>query len=133
MLGPVADPLMQLSFGRHVDASRRFVQDQQLWFCQVPAGKHHFLLVAAGQGVNRLLVRLTSHAQCVERANLIPFIYRLHYTLHTPNPQFGAILLGIVSLVWVFDCFVGLYLTWPAKSLRLTAIVFTLESTKSAS
>lgn len=45
--------------------------------------------------------------------NLMPFIYKLHFNLALG--EFGMWLLGIVALVWTLDCFVGFYLTLPAK------------------
>lgn len=48
----------------------------------------------------------------VDRAHLMPFLYKLHYTLHVPG-NWGEWLFGIVALVWMFDCFVGAYLTFP--------------------
>jgi uncharacterized iron-regulated membrane protein len=50
----------------------------------------------------------------LDRAHLIPFLYVLHYSLHLPE-RWGIWLMGIVGLVWVFDCFVGLYLTFPHR------------------
>jgi uncharacterized iron-regulated membrane protein len=44
--------------------------------------------------------------------NLMPFIYTLHYELALGS--FGIWILGIVALAWTLDCFVGLYLTFPA-------------------
>jgi uncharacterized iron-regulated membrane protein len=49
---------------------------------------------------------------CIERRHLIPFLYKLHHTLHLPG-RIGTWLMGIVAIVWVFDCFVGAYLTFP--------------------
>lgn len=46
-----------------------------------------------------------------DRAHLIPFLYELHHRLHLG--QWGGRLLGAVAVVWVLDCFVGLYLAWP--------------------
>ncbi len=46
------------------------------------------------------------------RASLIPFLYRLHYTLYVPG-DWGEWFMGIVALVWLLDCFVGAYLTLP--------------------
>ena len=43
--------------------------------------------------------------------NLMPFIYRLHYSLALG--QVGTWLLGIAALIWTLDCFVGFYLTLP--------------------
>jgi uncharacterized iron-regulated membrane protein len=43
--------------------------------------------------------------------NLMPFIYKLHWTL-TLGP-FGSTTLGIIAIVWSIDCFVGFYVTLP--------------------
>ncbi len=48
--------------------------------------------------------------------NLLPFIYRLHSSLALG--QVGKGLLGIVALMWTFDCFVGAYLTLPVTNTR---------------
>lgn len=51
--------------------------------------------------------------------NLMPFVYRLHYSLALET--FGLLVFGIAALVWTLDCFVGFYLTFPprtAKSVR---------------
>lgn len=45
--------------------------------------------------------------------NLMPFIYKLHYALALD--EIGTWALGITALVWTLDCFVGFYLTLPAK------------------
>lgn len=45
--------------------------------------------------------------------NLMPFIYRLHYSLALG--LVGSYALGIVALLWTFDCFIGAYLTLPAR------------------
>jgi uncharacterized iron-regulated membrane protein len=51
----------------------------------------------------------------VTRETFVSFLYRLHYTLHVPDP-WGLWILGAVALLWTADCFVGLYLTLPARS-----------------
>lgn len=43
--------------------------------------------------------------------NLMPFIYRLHYSLALDTV--GSTLMGIVALLWTLDCFVGAWLTLP--------------------
>ena len=45
--------------------------------------------------------------------NLMPFIYKLHYSLALED--IGTWMLGITALVWTLDCFVGFYLTLPTK------------------
>lgn len=45
--------------------------------------------------------------------NLMPFIYRLHYSLALDG--IGTVLFGIVALLWTLDCFAGAWLTLPNK------------------
>lgn len=53
-------------------------------------------------------------ACCFEREHLIPFLYKLHYTLHLPG-AWGVLLMGVVGLVWLFDSVAGFWLTLPAR------------------
>ena len=48
--------------------------------------------------------------------NLMPFIYRLHYTLALGIV--GRYAFGIIALLWTLDCFVGAYLTFPRRTRR---------------
>lgn len=45
--------------------------------------------------------------------NLMSFVYKLHYSLALD--MIGVWLLGICALIWTLDCFVGFYLTLPAR------------------
>ncbi len=45
--------------------------------------------------------------------NIIPFVYLLHQELALGH--FGTLCLGAVALLWTFDCFVGMYLSFPAR------------------
>jgi uncharacterized iron-regulated membrane protein len=45
--------------------------------------------------------------------NLLPFIYRLHFSLAMDTV--GPLLLGAVALLWTVDCLVGAYLTFPVR------------------
>ena len=45
--------------------------------------------------------------------NVLPFVYRLHYTLIAGTT--GRYLLGIAALIWVLDTFIGFYLTFPLR------------------
>lgn len=51
--------------------------------------------------------------------NLVSFLYVLHYSLHIPamwgTDRWGIWLMGIIAVVWTLDCFVGFYLTLPAR------------------
>ena len=53
-----------------------------------------------------------SEANGLGLAQLMPFLFKLHHSLALPG-SWGALLLGVVSLVWTIDCFVGAWLTWP--------------------
>jgi len=50
----------------------------------------------------------------LHRENLMPFVWRLHEALALPHP-FGKIFLGLVSLIWTLDSFIGLLLTFPRR------------------
>lgn len=50
------------------------------------------------------------------KKNLMPFVYRLHYSLALDDV--GSYMLGFVALLWTLDCFVGAYLTFPAPQRR---------------
>jgi uncharacterized iron-regulated membrane protein len=47
----------------------------------------------------------------------LPFLYKLHYSLHIPSfwgiDRWGVWCMGVVGIVWMFDCGVGFYLTLP--------------------
>jgi uncharacterized iron-regulated membrane protein len=55
----------------------------------------------------------------LSRENFVSFLYVLHYTLHIPEmwgiDRWGVWLLGSIAVLWTLDCFVGFYLTLPAK------------------
>lgn len=48
--------------------------------------------------------------------NLMPFVYRLHYSLALG--LYGSLAFGIAALIWTFDSFVGFYLTLPVSIRR---------------
>ncbi|MGR8997892.1 MAG: PepSY-associated TM helix domain-containing protein [Gammaproteobacteria bacterium] len=60
----------------------------------------------------RVLGGRNTEALRVDRIHLMPFLYRLHHSLHLPG-RWGVWLMGLVALVWMFDCIVGFYLTLP--------------------
>ena len=54
--------------------------------------------------------------------DILPFLYKLHYSMHIPTfaniDRWGTWFMGIVGIVWLFDSFVGFYLTLPSRSRR---------------
>jgi uncharacterized iron-regulated membrane protein len=57
-----------------------------------------------------------------DREHMLAFLYKFHYTLHLPDmwgmDRWGQWVMGSVALIWFFDCFVGFYLTLPARGQR---------------
>ncbi len=55
----------------------------------------------------------------ISKETFVSFLYKLHFSLHLPEmwgiDRWGIWLLGIIALLWTFDCFVGAYLTLPAR------------------
>jgi uncharacterized iron-regulated membrane protein len=52
----------------------------------------------------------------LSRENLLPFLYKLHYSLELPEIggiDAGSLFMGIVAIVWVLDGFVSLMLSFP--------------------
>lgn len=49
--------------------------------------------------------------------NLLPFLYKLHYSLHIPDAfglPLGTLLMGIIAIVWVFDTLLALWISFPS-------------------
>jgi len=50
------------------------------------------------------------------RENLLPFLYKLHYTMHMPAAwgiELGIWFMGLLALAWVLDTLVALWLALP--------------------
>src|SRR5450830_240142 len=59
-------------------------------------------------------------AVSLTRENLLPFLYKLHYTMHIPDGwgiELGVLFMGIVGIVWFFDSFIALWLSFPKWSV----------------
>lgn len=55
----------------------------------------------------------------LSREDIIPFLYKLHYSMHIPSfagiERWGYWFMGIIAIVWTIDCFVGFCLTLPKR------------------
>lgn len=49
---------------------------------------------------------------CFSRENFMPFMLELHYSLTLPG-NWGILLMGVVAILWVIDCFIAVLLTLP--------------------
>lgn len=50
------------------------------------------------------------------RENLLPFLYKLHYTMHIPDGfgmELGVLFMGCLSIAWVIDTLVALSISFP--------------------
>lgn len=66
----------------------------------------------------------------LSRENLLPFLYRLHYSLHLPvkgGVDYGVLFMGIVAIVWVVDTFVAIWLAFPKRSAWRSSFAFRLR------
>jgi len=51
------------------------------------------------------------------RENLLPFLYKLHYSLHIPEGggvELGILFMGLVAIVWVLDTLIALWISFPS-------------------
>lgn len=61
------------------------------------------------------------------RENLLPFLYKLHYSMHIPDGwglELGVLFMGVIGLVWVFDSLVALWLSFPKWSVWRKSFAF---------
>ena len=84
-------------------------------------------VTAAALGFNQLALDPATGAEqgrrqwgeiSLARENLLPFLYKLHYSLHIPDGlglELGVLFMGIVALVWVVDTAVALVISFPSR------------------
>ena len=66
-------------------------------------------------------------AVSLARENLLPFLYKLHYTMHIPDVrgvQLGIWVMGIVGIVWVLDGIVALAISFPSRAAWRKSLAF---------
>jgi uncharacterized iron-regulated membrane protein len=63
----------------------------------------------------------------LSRENLLPFLYKLHYSMHLPavsGVETGIWLMGLIAIVWTLDCFIALWLAFPKWSSWRKSLAF---------
>jgi uncharacterized iron-regulated membrane protein len=58
-------------------------------------------------------------AVSLARENLLPFLYKLHYSMHLPDAfglRLGTLFMGVVAIVWVFDTLLALWISFPSRA-----------------
>jgi len=61
------------------------------------------------------------------RENLLPFLYKLHYTMHIPDGwgiEFGMWFMGLIGIAWVFDTLIALWISFPNWSAWRRSFAF---------
>ncbi len=56
----------------------------------------------------------------LSRENLLPFLYKLHYSLHIPDTfgiELGIWFMGVVAILWTLDCLIALWISFPARQV----------------
>jgi len=56
-------------------------------------------------------------ALSLSRENLMSFLFKLHFSLHIPDVRglrLGMVVMGLVSMVWILDCFLVLWISFPS-------------------
>ncbi|GAA0751772.1 PepSY-associated TM helix domain-containing protein [Ideonella azotifigens] len=55
-------------------------------------------------------------AVSLSRENLLPFLYKLHYSMHLPDAgsiELGIWLMGLIAIAWVLDSLIALWISFP--------------------
>lgn len=66
----------------------------------------------------RILARRDWGKVSLARENLLPFLYKLHYSLHLPDGfglELGIWFMGLVAIVWVIDTLVAVWIAFPNR------------------
>ncbi|BAN25747.1 PepSY-associated TM helix domain-containing protein [Caballeronia insecticola] len=69
-------------------------------------------------------------AVSLARIGLMPFLYKLHYTLHLPivgGFDVGTWLIGIVGIMWLFDSGIALVLSFPSVKAWRKSFAFRVK------
>lgn len=61
------------------------------------------------------------------RENLLPFLYKLHYTMHIPEGwgiELGMWFMGLIGIAWVIDTLIALWISFPSWSAWRRSFAF---------
>jgi uncharacterized iron-regulated membrane protein len=63
----------------------------------------------------------------LSRENLLPFLYKLHYSMHIPpvwGVELGIWLMGLIAIAWVLDTLIALWLSFPNRRAWVRSLAF---------
>lgn len=61
------------------------------------------------------------------RENLLPFLYKLHYTMHIPDGwgiELGMWFMGLIAMAWVIDTAIALWISFPKRQAWRRSFAF---------
>ena len=65
------------------------------------------------------------------RENLLPFLYKLHYSMHIPEGfgiEFGMWFMGLIAIAWVLDTLIALWISFPNRAAWRRSFAFRWKS-----
>ncbi|SAL01750.1 PepSY-associated TM helix domain-containing protein [Caballeronia ptereochthonis] len=86
--------------------------------------------IAVDPATGQVQARRMWGAVSLARIDLMPFLYKLHYTLHLPivgGLDVGTWLLGIVGIMWFFDSGIALVLSFPSVKAWRKSFAFRVK------
>jgi uncharacterized iron-regulated membrane protein len=92
--------------------------------------KLDFNQIAVDPATGEIQGRREWGAVSLARLNLIPFLYKLHYTLHLPFAggfDIGTWSMGSVGMVWIFDSLIALVLAFPSLKAWRKSFAFRVK------
>jgi uncharacterized iron-regulated membrane protein len=66
----------------------------------------------------------------LSRQQVMPFLYKLHYSLHLPvasGVEIGIWFMGLVALLWLFDAFIALWISFPNRKAWRKSFAFRFD------
>lgn len=63
----------------------------------------------------------------LSRENFLPFLYKLHFSMHIPDAfgiELGVWFMGILAIVWIIDCFIALWISFPNRQAWRKSFAF---------
>ena len=66
----------------------------------------------------------------LSRQQVMPFLYKLHYSLHLPDASgvsLGLWFMGLVAMVWFVDAFIALWISFPSRKAWKKSFAFRFD------
>ncbi|MBS0446704.1 MAG: PepSY domain-containing protein [Proteobacteria bacterium] len=83
--------------------------------------------VALDPATGRIQGRRMWGAVSLSRENLLPFLYKLHYSMHIPDGwgiELGTWFMGLIAIAWVFDTLIALWISFPNRAAWKRSFAF---------